>query len=83
MYTEFLIHIDTEETGGLHTKISIFTRGVGGEMRKTGMTCEINFCSFNGNIASFRGAFLGAFRKIAKSDYCFRNVRPFAWNMLA
>jgi len=43
MYTEFLICINTEETGGLHTKISIFAGGVGGEMRKTGMTCETNF----------------------------------------
>jgi hypothetical protein len=35
--------MNTEETDGFHTKISIFAGGVGGEVRKTGVTCETNF----------------------------------------
>ena len=34
--------MNTEETDGFHTKISIFA-GVGGKVWKTGMTYETNF----------------------------------------
>jgi hypothetical protein len=43
MYTEFLMYMNTEETDGFHTEISIFAGRVGGELRKTGMICETNF----------------------------------------
>jgi hypothetical protein len=35
--------MSAEGTDGFHTKISIFAGGVGWEVRKTGMACEINF----------------------------------------
>jgi len=70
MYTEFLIYMGAEGTDGFHTKISIFAGGgVGGEVRKTGMTCEINFIASMETLLLFAEPFFRRVRKIAKIDY--------------
>ena len=64
MYTEFLIYMNTEKTNGSYTKISILAGGRGadnwGDIRS-------QFSSFDVNIASFRGAFLGVFAELRKA----------------
>ena len=64
----FLIYVNTEEIDGFHAKISIFAGGVGGEVRKTGMTCETNFIASMETLRRPWSLFRRV-RKIAKSDY--------------